>query len=69
MSCEGCKLEAIRNRTQVTIIHEQAKQYANENKVQTVVYFDGQGWQFATEQFARQSGYANITAFYSPQNQ
>lgn len=67
MSCEGCKLEAIRNRTQETNIHEQAKIYANENKVETVVYKDAEGWHFATASAAREQSIINITGFYAPQ--
>ena len=66
MSCEGCKLEAIKNKTQQTHTHEEAKQYATENQTNTVVYFDGSQWQFTTEQQAREQQLSNIAALYTP---
>lgn len=66
MSCEGCKEEAIRNRNQKQMTENEARKYADEKQVGTVVYFDGTKFRFCEEKNA--AGLIDITAVFAPQH-
>lgn len=66
MGCEGCKQETIRTRTQMQIALDEAKKYTDEKKVQTVVYFDGQGFTFCEADAISAVGAINIVGAWFP---
>lgn len=48
MSCEGCIFSAKQQRRELETVRQNAKQYAQQQNTQVVIFFDGQKWEYCT---------------------